>query len=325
MRRREFVVAIGATAVSAQTAHAQQPMAVVGLLTSASPETRRDHIASFVHGLADTGWTEGQNVTIEYRWAKDNNDRLPELAADLVRRHVAVIAVFTTAAISVAKTATTTIPIVFLTNGDPVKLGFVSSLNRPGGNITGVTLLNVEAAAKRLQLLHELVPAAETIALLVNPTNRNQTEPETREVEQAARALGLRVDVLDASSETEIDAAFATIVQHGVKALFVAGDSFFNSRREQLAVLARYNGIPAVYTFREHVVAGGLMSYGGVLVDGYRQAGVYAGKVLSGARPSDLPILQSTKLELVINLKTAKALGLDISPNLLAQADEVIE
>jgi putative ABC transport system substrate-binding protein len=327
MRRREFIILVGWTAVAwPRVVRAQQPaMPVIGFLHIASLETRRDQVASFHQGLKHTGYFEGQNVAIEYRWAESQSDRLPTLAADLIRRQVAVIAALSTPSILVAKAANTTIPIVFLTNGDPVKFGLVASLNRPGGNITGITLLNVEAAPKRFELLHELVPTATIIALLVNPTNPQQAESETREVRDAARTLGLQLHILNASNESEIDTAFATLVQLGAHALFVNGDAFFTSRREQLVALATRHAIPAVYTFREFTVAGGLMSYGTILVDVYRQAGVYIGKILKGAKPADLPVLQSTKIELVINLKTAKALGLKVPLTLQVAADEVIE
>jgi ABC-type uncharacterized transport system substrate-binding protein len=327
MKRREVIALLGGAAAAwPLVARAQQPaMPVIGFLHIASLETRRRELAQFYQGLKDIGYVEGQNVTIEYRWANDQSDRMPALAADLVQRQVDVIAALSTPSVLVAKRATTTIPTVFLTNGDPVKFGLVASLNRPGGNLTGITLLGVEVVAKRFELLHKVVPKASIVGVLVNPSNPQQAETETREAREAARALGSELLILSASNETEIDRAFATFVQRGGHALFVIGDALFISRREQLVTLARYNAIPAIFAFREFAVAGGLMSYGGVLVDVYRQAGVYVRRILRGAKPAELPVVQATKLELVINLKTAKALGLEIPPTVLALADEVIE
>ena len=324
LKRRDFITLVGGVTAWPLAARAQQ-LPVVGCLGSGSAEPFANRVRALHEALGKVGYVEGQNVAIEYRWAESQSDRLPTMAADLIRRQVAVIAALSTPSILVAKAANTTIPIVFLTNGDPVKFGLVASLNRPGGNITGITLLNVEAAPKRFELLHELVPTATIIALLVNPTNPQQAESETREVRDAARTLGLQLHILNASNESEIDTAFATLVQLGAHALFVNGDAFFTGRHEQLVALAIRHAIPAVYTFREFAVAGGLMSYGTILVDVYRQAGVYIGKILKGAKPADLPVLQSTKIELVINLKTAKALGLKVPLTLQVAADEVIE
>jgi putative ABC transport system substrate-binding protein len=327
IRRREFITLIGgAAAWWPLAARAQQPaMPVIGFLHIASFETRRNQVASFYQGLKDTGYVEGQNVTIQYRWADDQNDRLPALATDLVRHQVDVIAALSTPSVLAAKNATTTIPIVFLTNGDPVKFGLVASLNRPGRNITGITLLGVEVVAKRFELLHKVVPRATIFGVLANPTNPQQTASETREAQDAARALGLELIIVNASNESEIDRAFATLAQHGAQVLFVIGDALFTSRREQLVALAARYAIPTVHTFREFAVAGGLMSYGTILVDVYREAGIYVGKILKGTKPADLPVLQSAKLELVINLRTARTLGLEIPPTVVALADEVIE
>ena len=329
MRTRRHVMSLigGAAAAWLLAARAQQAaMPVVGFLHIASLETRRSQVASFYRGLKDTGYIEGQNVTIQYRWADNQNDRMPALATDLVRHQVDVIAALSTPSVLAAKDATTTIPIVFLTNGDPVKLGLVDSLNRPGRNITGITLLGVEVVAKRFELLHKVVPRATIFGVLANPTNPRQAAVETREAQDAARSLGLELIIANASSESEIDGAFATLAQRGAQALFVVGDALFISQREQLVALAARYAIPTVHGFREFTVAGGLMSYGTILTDVYREAGVYVGKILKGARPADLPVLQSAaKLELVINLRTARTLGLAIPPTVVALADEVIE
>jgi putative ABC transport system substrate-binding protein len=326
MKRRTFITLLGSAAAWPLAARAEKPaMPVVGFLHIASLETRRQEIASFYQGLKDIGYVEGQNVAIEYRWGENHNDRMPTLAADLVRLQVDVIAALSTPSILVAKAATMTIPTVFLTNGDPVKFGLVASLNRPGGNITGITLLGVEVVAKRFELLHKVVPRATKIGVLANPTNPQQTASETREARDAAHSLGLELLIVNASNESEIDSAFATLVQQGAHALFVIGDALFTSRREQLVSLAAGNAIPTIFTFREFALAGGLISYGSVLVDVYRQAGVYVGRILKGTKPADLPVVQATKLELVINLKTARALGLDLPPTVIALADEVIE
>jgi putative ABC transport system substrate-binding protein len=327
MRRREFIVLLGgATAVWPFMACAQQPaMPVIGFLGSASPDLWADRLLAFHQGLRETGYAEGRNVRLEYRWAEGQYDKLPMLAADLVRHQVTVIiAAAGNPTASAAKRATTTIPIVFLLGVDPVEVGLVASLNRPGGNLTGVTVLAGELGPKRLELLHEVVRPTSVIALLVNPTS-SATESETRLVQIAARPLGLQIEVLKASTEREIGAALETFVQLRAGGLMIAGDPLFTSRQEQLASLVVRYAIPAIHHFREFVRAGGLMSYGGSPIDAWRQVGVYTGRILKGENPADLPVQQSTKVELTINLKTAKTLGLTVPPSLLARADEVIE
>ncbi len=285
-----------------------------------------ERVRAFRQGLKDTGIVEGENVLIEYRWAENQIDRLPALAADLVRRQVAVIAaVGGAASVLAAKAATTTIPIVFNINEDPVRLGWVASLARPGGNLTGINFLSGELVAKRLELLHELVPAATRLAVLVSPVTATNTETTLRSVQSAARAIGLQVQVLNASTSREIDAAFATFARERPDILFVAGDPLFLSRRVQLVNLASRQAIPATYSTRDFIEAGGLMSYGTNLTDIYRQVGIYAGRILKGAKPADLPVVQATKFELVINAQTARMLGLTVPDKLLATADEVIE
>jgi putative tryptophan/tyrosine transport system substrate-binding protein len=308
-------------------AAAQQPaLPVVGLLDARSPDALMDRLRGFRQGLKDTGYVEGENVTIEYRWAENQLDRLPVLAAELVRQRVAVIATSGGVAVSfAAKTATTTIPIVFLVGEDPVRLGLVASLARPVGNLTGINFLSAELVAKRLELLRALVPAATRVAGLINPANVTGAETTLRDVEPAARAMGLQIQIFNASTSREIDAAFATIMRERPDALFVGNDAFFNARRVQLALLAGRHGIPAIYSDREFAEAGGLMTYGSNIVDVYRQVGVYAGRILKGAKPADLPVVQSSKFELVINAQTARMLGLTVPPTLLATADEVIE
>ncbi|MBR0794973.1 ABC transporter substrate-binding protein [Bradyrhizobium jicamae] len=318
MRRREFMSFLGA-AMWPLAAHAQQPIPVVGFLNGASPRAYASNVSGFLLGLKETGYIEGQNVAIEYRWAEGHYDRLPAMAADLVQRQVAVIAA-NTSAVPAATAATTKIPIVFLTANDPVEAGLVKSLNRPGGNVTGVSLISGALGAKQLEVLHEVVPAAKSVAFLVNRTNPNM-ELYIRGVQEAARTLGQEIEILNASTEAEIDAAF----QRHRDALVVAPDGFFIGRSSQLATLALRNALPTMCPFREFTAGGGLMSYGVSLPDQYRQFGIYAGKILQGASPADLPVLQPTKFELVINLKTAKTLGLAIPPGVLARADEVIE
>jgi putative tryptophan/tyrosine transport system substrate-binding protein len=327
MRRREFIAGLGSTAIWPHAARAQRPaLPVVASVHPGSADTSTGNVAAFLKGLGETGYVEGQNAIVEYHWLDGRFDRLPALMADLVRRRVAVIATLggQPAAIA-AKAATATIPIVFGVGEDPVRLGLVASLARPGGNATGMNFLNNETLSKRLALLHELVPKAVRVAVLVNPANATIAETTLRDVQQAARVIGLQLQVHNASTIREIDATFETLARERPDALFVAGDGFFTSRRVQLANLAARNGIPAAYANRDHVAAGGLMSYGIDIVDMARQVGVYTGSILKGAKPADLPVVQPTKFEFVINLKTAKALGIDVPPALLALADEVIE
>jgi putative tryptophan/tyrosine transport system substrate-binding protein len=326
MRRREFITLLGCAAATWPfAARAQQPaMPVIGFVNAGSPDAPL--AATFRKGLNEAGYFEGQNVTVEYHWLEGQFDRLPALMADLVRRRVAVIA--TPAgnfAAQVAKAATTAMPIVFGVSEDPVKLGLVASLARPGGNLTGINFFSSEYNAKRLALLHELVPKGVRIAVLVNPANVPATESTLRDIPEAARAMGLQIQVLNASTRNEIEAAFATLVRDRAEALYVAGDVFFTSRRVQLATLAASYRIPASYPSREAVEAGGLMGYATDRADMFRQVGAYTGQILKGAKPADLPVLQSTKFEFVINLQTARALGIEVPPTLLARADEVIE
>jgi ABC-type uncharacterized transport system substrate-binding protein len=327
IKRREFVTLLGGAAVAwPLAARAQQAaMPIVGLVFSRSPEASVRAVAAFRKALNETGYVEGQNVMVEYHWLEGRYDRLPALMADLVRRRVAVIVTLVTASALAAKAATTTIPIVFGVAEDPVQLGLVASLARPGGNATGINSFSVEVVAKRLGLLHDLVPKAVRIAVLVNPTNAPNAETTLREIPEAARALGLQIQVLNASTSREIEAAFATLVRDRADALFVAPDGFFTSRRVQLATLATRHGIAAAYSNREYVEAGGLMSYGADILDYYRQIGVYTGRILKGAKPADLPVEQATKFEFVINLQTARAIGLEVPNSLQLLADEVIE
>jgi putative ABC transport system substrate-binding protein len=326
VRRREFLRLLGGAAVACPlAARAQQPaMPVIGLIDAASAADRSDVMIAFREALAEAGYIEGQNVAIEYRWAEGRFDRLPELATDLVRRRVSVIVTpATTAAALAAKAATATIPIVFGVGGDPVQLGLVASLNRPGGNATGLNFFTIELMAKRMQLLRELVPAAKRVAVLINPTDRS-FEMTLRDVEAAA--IGQQVVPIEAATGREIDAAFESLEREKVAdALFVSGGAFFAARRAQLAILAARYALPATYSQRLFVEVGGLMSYGTSFADNWRQVGLYTGRVLKGAKPADLPVSQSTKFELVINLNTARALRLEVPPTLLARADEVIE
>jgi putative ABC transport system substrate-binding protein len=326
MRRREFVALLGGAAAWPMAARAQQPaMPVIGFLNGQSPRTWAPMLASFSKGLNEAGYIEGRNVTIEYRWAEGQPDRLPALAADLVRRQVAVIVATggQNPAIA-AKAATSTIPIVFTSNDDPRKYGLVASLNQPGGNVTGVTWFSAELVQKRLALLHDLVPNAKAVALLLNANNA-ETARQPAELQEAARGLGLRIVVLKATTPSEIDTAFATMVQNRIGALVLASDSFLFNRREQIMALAARHAIPASYSARHIVEAGGLMSYGNDFADAYRRVGLYTARILKGEKPSDLPVDQATRFELIINLRTAKALGLAVPDKLLALADEVIE
>jgi len=326
MRRREFIALLGSAAAVAWplAARPQQPaIPVVGFLHPSSPDAYR--LRAFRQGLKDAGFTEGENVTIEYRWADDQIDRLPALAADLVQRRVAVIAAGAIPSVRAAKAATTTIPIVFVLAEDPVKLGVVTSLARPGGNLTGINFFASELAAKRLELLRELVPGAARVAVLVNPANSTTAESTLRGMEPAARAMGLQVQVLNASSSREIDAAFATLTRERPDAIVVGTDTFLIGRRVQLALQAMLHKLPATYPVRDFAEVGGLMSYGASLGDAYRHVGVYTGRILKGAKPADLPVVQSSKFELVINAQTARMLGLTVPDKLLVAADEVIE
>ena len=327
MRRREFITLLGSAAVWPLAARAQQAaMPAIGVLSAEWRDLFADRLRAFHEGLSETGYVEGRNLAIEYRWAEGRNDQLPALAAELVRRQVTVIVTAgSTPAALAARAATTTIPIVFYLGADPVEVGLVTSLSRPGGNLTGVVTLNVEVGAKRLELLHELIPTATVVALLLNPTNPTLAQTLSRDLQAAARTLGLQLHVLHASNEREIDTAFATLVQLRAGALVIGADALFNSRSEQLAALTVRHAVPAIYQFREFVSAGGLMSYGTTVVDTYRPVGVYTGRILKGEKPAELPVQQATRLELIINLKTAKALGITVPLPLLGRADEVIE
>jgi putative ABC transport system substrate-binding protein len=329
MKRREFITLLGGAAAAwPLAARAQRPaVPAIGLLDiRSSPDAFADQLRGFHRGLKETGYADGESVTIEYRFAQNQLDRLPALAAELVRGRVAVIfASGGSRPAFAAKAATATIPIVFAVGEDPVRLGLVASLARPGGNLTGINFFNAELTAKRLELLRALVPGASRVAVLVNPGNATTRESTLRDVEPAARAIGLQIQILDASSSQEVDATFATFASERPDALFVGSDAFFHSRRVQIATLAARHAVPATYGQREYVEAGGLMSYGTNFPDSYRQVGVYTGRILRGAQPAELPIVQSTKFELVINLQIARTLGLTVPPTLLATADEVIE
>jgi putative ABC transport system substrate-binding protein len=327
MRRREFITGIGSGAVAWPLAvRAQQPaLPVVAFVRDGSPEANARYVAAFRKGLNESSYVEGQNVTVEYHWLEGQYDRLPALLADLVRRQVAVIATPGNVTSVAAKGATAAIPIVFAVGEDPVKLGLVASLARPGGNATGTNFLLVEVTAKRLRLLHELVPKAVRVAVLVNPSNAEVTSATLRDTKEAAATLGLQIHIVNARSIGEIDAAFATFAREPPDALFVGGDAFFVSRAVQLATLTTHYRIPAAYSLRGYVSVGGLMSYGTDLAVAFHQVGVYTGSVLKGAKPADLPVLQSTKFDLVINLQTARVLGIEVPPGIISIADEVIE
>jgi putative ABC transport system substrate-binding protein len=328
MGRREFVAGLGGAAVSwPLAARAQQPaMPVVGFINAESPQGYAAPLAAFLRGLGETGYVEGQNVTIEYRWAEGQIARMPAMAAELVHRQVAVIAATSTPAALAAKAATTTIPIVFETGGDPIQLGLVPSFNRPGGNVTGVTQTNQEVTPKRLELLHELLPSARVVALLVNPSDPTLADTQTKDSLSASQTLGLELHILNASTERDFDDVFAKLNQLRASGLVIATDAFFTSQSgERLAALAVRHAVPAIYKGREFAVAGGLMSYGSDIAGSYRLAGNYAGRILKGEKAADLPVQQATKVELIINLKTAKSLGITFPLTLLGRADEVIE
>jgi putative ABC transport system substrate-binding protein len=326
MRRRQFITLLGGAAAWPLAAHAQQTaMPVIGFLGPGSAQSDAYRVSAFRQGLSEAGFVEGQNLTIEFRWAEGHYDRLPALATELVHRQVAVIVASSTPAALAAMAATTTIPIVFELSGDPVKLGLVASLNRPGGNITGIVQLSQEALPKRLELLHDLLPTAHVFALLVNLTDPAVAEPQVRQAQSVADTLGLELHVLNASSEHDLDAVLAKLIELRAGGLVIGGDAFFSSHSNQLAALAIQHAVPAVYQHRDFAAAGGLMSYGSSITDTHRLAGVYAGRILKGDKPADLPVQQSTKVELFLNLKTAKALGITVPLSLLGRADEVIE
>jgi len=326
VKRREFITLLGGAAVTWPLAvNAQQPtMPVIGYISSLTQADSVHFDAAFRRGLSEMGYVEGQNVRIEYRWITDRYDPLPAMATDLVRRQVTMIGAFGPPAVLAAKATTATIPIIFVTGADPIKFGFVASFSRPGGNITGIWIVSTVLAQKRMQLIRELLPKAELIALLVNPTSP-VAEPQIRDAQAAADALGLKLSVLNAVTENDFDQVFATLIQRRADALFISADPFLSSRRERLVALAARHAIPTLYEIREFAEAGGLLSYGTVLREGYYKGGIYAGRILKGVNPADLPVEQVNKLELIINLKTAKALGLEIPDKLLALADEVIE
>ena len=326
MRRREFISLIGGVAATwPLVVRAQPAVPVIGFLSTGSAKGRAAYLAAFHEGLRKGGFIEGQNISIEYRWAEDHYERLPELAADLVHRHVDLIAAASTPAALAAKAATTTIPIVFEMAGDPVGLGVVASLDRPRGNVTGVANLGIQITPKRLQLLHEVVPNAKVVALLVNSANPTVAETQSREAQAAAHTLGVDLRVVNASTERDFDAAFANLTQMRAGGLVIAAEPLFSSRSKQLGELTVRHAVPAIYRLRDFAAAGGLMSYGGDTTRAYHLAGIYTGRVLKGEKPADLPVQQSTKVELIINIKTAKALGLSIPNTLIGRADELIE
>ena len=326
MRRRDFIKVLGGgVAAWPLSARAQRPaMPVIGYLAAGSPGSEARLHEAFVKGLGEAGYADGKNTKIEYRWAENQYDRLPSMAADLVRQDVAVLAATTTPAARAAKAATDTIPIVFTTIADPVQIGFVASLNRPGGNVTGATMLSVEVGPKLVELLHVAVPSAGTMALLVNPTNPN-AETQSKSIEQAAAKLGVKLHVLNASTESDLDTAFAKLNQLGAGALIIAHDVFFNAQARQLGGLTLRNKLPAIYTLPEFSAGGGLISYGASRADGWHQAGLYVGRILKGEKPSELPVIQPTTFEFAINLRTAKALGVSVPLPFIASADEIIE
>ena len=326
MRRRAFITLLGGAVAWPLAARAQQPekLPTIGFIGFESPEPYTN-LRAFRLGLKSTGFTEGQNVAIEYRGAEGHNDRFPELTADLVRRQVAVLVASSTPSVLVAKAATKTIPIVFFTAGDPVDLGLVASLSRPDSNLTGATTLTLEVGPKWVQLLHEMVPSASSLALLINPTSTNLAEAQSRDLQAAARSRGLQLHVLQASTDREFETAFASVARLSASGVVISSDSFFFSRSAQLAKLAISHAVPTIFGFREFVTAGGLMSYGGSITESFRWMGVYTGRILKGEKPADLPVQRSTKIELFINLKTAQALGLEVPPTLLTRADDVIE
>jgi ABC-type uncharacterized transport system substrate-binding protein len=326
VRRRELITLLGGAAAWPVSAHAQQPaMPVVGYLDSRSPDSMADRIRGFRQGLKETGYAEGENVEVLYRWGENQNDRLPGLAAELVRRKVSVIATGGPPATLAFKAQTSTIPAVFLVGDDPVRLGLVTSLSQPGGNMTGINVSNSEVSSKRLELLRELLPKASRIAVLLNPADAGMTETQLRDVDAAARAMGLQIRIVHANTNAEIDAVYETIGRERPDAVFVGTTPYLNGRRVQLAQLAAFHRLPATYALRDYVEAGGLMSYGSNIVDAYRQVGIYTGRILKGTRPSDLPVVQANKFELIINAQTARMLGLTVPPSLLTIADEVIE
>jgi ABC-type uncharacterized transport system substrate-binding protein len=325
VKRRDFILLLGGAAAWPLAARAQSAMQAVGFLGSDSPDQYVDRLRAFRQGLKEAGYIDGQNLAIEYRWAQGRNDQLPALAADLVRGQLAVIVASTTPSVLALKAATKTIPIVFFIAGDPVALGLVASLNRPGGNFTGTTTLTLEVGSKWLQLLHEMVTKATTFALLVNPSSPELAEAQSRDLRVAAANLGVKIHVVQASTDRELETVFANVAELRADALVVSSDSFFFTRCELLAALAARHSIPTIFGFREFPAAGGLMSYGASVTDQHRTVGVYTGRILKGEKPADLPVQQATKVELTINLRTAKALGLEVPATILARADEVIE